>query len=82
VCEEFDAFLHTLCIITVPVNKGSWLTRSRGFQHLCKWAFGVCDSNGTGSINKTELYAGFLLVHLTLAKYAGPAACYVSNVGV
>lgn len=52
------------------------MTSTKAFQKLCKWAFDVCDSNGTGSINETELYAGFLLVHLNLAKYAGPAACY------
>lgn len=60
---------------TTTSNK-TWLTRTSAFQKLCEWAFSVCDSNGTGSINKTELYAGFLLVHLNLAKYAGPAACY------
>eukprot|EP00544_Gedaniella_sp_CCMP2646_P012356 CAMPEP_0202499878 /NCGR_PEP_ID=MMETSP1361-20130828/31266_1 /ASSEMBLY_ACC=CAM_ASM_000849 /TAXON_ID=210615 /ORGANISM="Staurosira complex sp., Strain CCMP2646" /LENGTH=224 /DNA_ID=CAMNT_0049132179 /DNA_START=69 /DNA_END=743 /DNA_ORIENTATION=+ len=56
--------------------KGNFLTSSKAFKSLCKWAFDVCDSNGTGAINETELYAGFLLVHLNLAKYAGPAACY------
>ena len=42
-----------------------------------KWAFKVCDQNGSGRINKTELYTGMLLVYLNLAKYVGPAACYV-----
>jgi hypothetical protein len=36
------------------------------------------DSDKTGDVRKTELYFGFLLVHLNLAEYAGPAACYVS----
>jgi hypothetical protein len=63
-------------------TKGNFLTSSKAFKSLCKWAFDVCDSNGTGAINETELYAGFLLVHLNLAKYAGPAACYVSHVCV
>ena len=46
---------------------------------LVKHAFGVVDSNGTGEVGKAELYAGLLLVHLKLAKHAGPAACYVST---
>ena len=29
-----------------------------------------------GEITKDELYVGLLVVHLNLAKYAGPAACY------
>ena len=60
-------------------NKGSssFLTRSKTFEKLAKWAFSMCNSDKeTGKINKTELYAGILLVHLNLAKYAGPAACY------
>lgn len=36
----------------------------------------MCDRNKSGHLNKTELYAGLILVHLNLAKYAGPAACY------
>eukprot|EP00540_Astrosyne_radiata_P011586 CAMPEP_0116835472 /NCGR_PEP_ID=MMETSP0418-20121206/7564_1 /TAXON_ID=1158023 /ORGANISM="Astrosyne radiata, Strain 13vi08-1A" /LENGTH=207 /DNA_ID=CAMNT_0004465143 /DNA_START=230 /DNA_END=853 /DNA_ORIENTATION=+ len=55
---------------------GSWLTRTRFFKSLTKWAFGICDANNTGSISEAELYAGVLLVHLTLAKHAGSAACY------
>lgn len=50
--------------------------RTGAFRKLCKWAFDICDSDGTGEIDKTELYAGLLLVHINLAKYAGPAACY------
>jgi len=53
-----------------------WM-RTGAFRKLCKWAFDICDSDGTGEIDKTELYAGLLLVHINLAKYAGPAACYV-----
>jgi EF hand len=48
----------------------NWLTRTRSFQKLTVWAF------HTGQVNGTELYAGILLVHVQLAKYAGPAACY------
>lgn len=57
-------------------NSSSFLTRSSAFKRLTKWAFSVCDSDGTGQLGKTELYAGILLVHLNLAKYAGAAACY------
>jgi hypothetical protein len=31
-----------------------------------------------GQVDKNELYMGLLMVHLKLAKFAGPAACYVS----
>lgn len=54
----------------------NWLTRTNGFRRLTQWAFRQCDSNGSGKLNKTELYSGILLVHLQLAKYAGAAACY------
>jgi len=52
------------------------LTRSKAFRALVDKAYAVCDSDKAGKITKTELYAGLLLVHLNLAKYAGPAACY------
>jgi len=52
------------------------LTRSNAFKKLTKWAFDICDADGTGKVNKDELYAGILMVHLKLAKSAGPAACY------
>mmetsp|Transcript_22378 Transcript_22378/g.52749 ORF Transcript_22378/g.52749 Transcript_22378/m.52749 type:complete len:320 (-) Transcript_22378:227-1186(-) len=59
-------------------------TESRPFQVLVTHAFDVCDSsssdhhqkNKKGEITKDELYVGLLVVHLNLAKYAGPAACY------
>lgn len=54
----------------------NWLTRTRSFQRLTKWAFRQCDADGTGKLSKTELYSGILLVHVQLAKYAGAAACY------
>ena len=54
----------------------SFLTRTSSFRRLAKWAFAQCDADGTGGVNKTELYAGILLVHVQLAKYAGAAACY------
>ena len=58
---------------------GNFLTRSTRFCKLVDWVFGVCDINKTGQIGKSELYSGLLLVHINLAKYAGPAACFVST---
>mmetsp|Transcript_27309 Transcript_27309/g.80455 ORF Transcript_27309/g.80455 Transcript_27309/m.80455 type:complete len:219 (-) Transcript_27309:319-975(-) len=58
------------------VKAASRWTKTKGFKKLTKWAFDICDENKSGQINKTELYAGLILVHLNLAKYAGPAACY------
>eukprot|EP00591_Stephanopyxis_turris_P011249 CAMPEP_0195526658 /NCGR_PEP_ID=MMETSP0794_2-20130614/27852_1 /TAXON_ID=515487 /ORGANISM="Stephanopyxis turris, Strain CCMP 815" /LENGTH=174 /DNA_ID=CAMNT_0040657399 /DNA_START=130 /DNA_END=651 /DNA_ORIENTATION=+ len=52
-----------------------WM-RTKAFRNLCKWSFDICDRDSSGEIDKTELYAGLLLVHINLAKYAGPAACY------
>jgi preprotein translocase subunit SecG len=57
-------------------SASSILTRTRAFERLSKWSFTVCDSDETGQIGKAELYAGILLVHINLAKYAGAAACY------
>jgi hypothetical protein len=60
-----------------PNKTGNILTRSKGFKLLVKKTFAVCDNDKTGEVGKAELYAGLLLVHLKLAKFAGPAACYV-----
>lgn len=61
-------------------NKGGKLgqlfTKSKPFEKLVEKAYRICDTDGSGSVEKSELYAGLLLVHLNLAKYAGPAACY------
>ena len=54
------------------------MTRSRAFKALVSRAYAVCDNDKSGEVGKAELYAGLLLVHLKLAKFAGPAACYVS----
>jgi hypothetical protein len=56
---------------------GTLLTKSRAFRKLVDWAYGVCDANKTNHINQAELYAGLLLVHIKLAKFAGAAACMV-----
>ena len=66
-----------LCISHSDSRATNVLIRSKPFQKLVEWAFDVCDSDQTGEVGKPELYAGLLLVHLNLAKYAGPAACYV-----
>ena len=57
-------------------NGGKALTQSKTFKILISKAFTICDTNSDGKIDEVELYAGVLLVHLNLAKYAGPAACY------
>lgn len=60
-------------------TKENFLTRSKAFKSLVKWAFTVCDTDKTGSIHKDELYTGVLLVHLKIAKYAGGAACFPAS---
>jgi len=55
---------------------GTILTNSKIFQDLVCKAFQICDDSGDGVVDEAELYAGLLLVHLNLAKHAGPAACY------
>jgi len=56
---------------------GSYLlTRSEAFRKAAEWAFAKCDTDGSGRLRRGELYAGVLLVHIQLAKYVGPAACY------
>ena len=64
-------------ITTKMGSSSSFLTRTKTFEKLAKYAFDMCNSDKeSGEIDKTELYAGILLVHLNLAKYAGAAACY------
>jgi hypothetical protein len=55
---------------------GRIVTNTASFKKLTSWAFSICDGDNDGSIGKPELYAGILLVHLELAKYAGCAACF------
>ena len=50
--------------------------KNKSFQLLVNKAFDACDGSNDGKIDEAELNAGLLLVHLKLAKYAGPAACY------
>jgi len=51
------------------------LTRSKFFEKIVNYSFDVIDSDGSGTIDKKELYAGLVLIHLKLAAYVGPAAC-------
>ena len=50
-------------------------TRSKNFKKLTDWAFQTIDADGSGQVDKKELYTGLLMIHLKLATYAGPAAC-------
>ena len=58
-------------------TKTNVLTRSKAFQKLMDATFKSMDEDGHGSITKDELYAGVLMIHLKVAKFAGSAACYV-----
>jgi len=66
-------------VMDLAKAKLNFITRSDGFKKLCKTVFKIVDGNDTGTINENELYTGVLLVHLNLAKYAGPAACYPAS---
>jgi hypothetical protein len=52
------------------------LTESKLFKNMVESTFSSMDSTGNGEVTKDELYAGLLIVHLKLAKFAGAAACY------
>ena len=56
-------------------KKGNIWTRSKNFKKLTDWAFKTIDADGSGQVDKKELYTGLLMIHLKLATYAGPAAC-------
>jgi Ca2+-binding EF-hand superfamily protein len=77
--KEKVSFQSTPSIEELKQTKSNFITRSSSFKRLCAYVFSICDANSTGSINATELYAGVLLVHLNLAKYAGPAACFPAS---
>lgn len=55
--------------------KKNWLTGSKTFHSMSEWAFDTIDADGSGNVDKKELYTGLLMIHLKLATYAGPAAC-------
>jgi len=62
-------------IASLTAKSSTYLTRTKWFQKLCKWAFVVIDHDKSGTIGKDEMYTGVLLIHLNLAKYAGYSAC-------
>jgi hypothetical protein len=71
--------------IVTPINlqesvSYNFVTRSKWFQRLVKWSFDCCDTNKTGQVDPTQLYAGILLIHVQLAKYCGAAACYPPSI--
>ena len=74
-----DAEISSQSIEELKLSTSNFITRSLSFKRLCAYVFSICDAHKTGSINATELYAGVLLVHLNLAKYAGPAACFPAS---
>lgn len=59
----------------VTTTGGNFLTRTKFFQEMLKWAFDQVDADGSGTVDEKELYSGLLLIHLKLGTYAGPAAC-------
>lgn len=76
-----DEKMPSLSPMLQPMNLNetksySILTNHPQFRKLVSWAFQICDTEKNGTIHLQELYAGTLLVHLHLAKYAGIAACY------
>ena len=52
------------------------LSKNRYFQATISKAFDFVDVDGSGAINKQELYTGMLIVRLKIAKHAGSSACY------
>ena len=66
-------------VATKGARRRSILTRSKPFQKMVDKVFKGCDTSNTGTISKSELYVGLLKVHITLARYAGPAALFVST---
>ncbi len=55
---------------------GRMLTKTKTFGLLVDHCFEMIDDSRDGVIDEAELYAGLLLMHIKLAKHAGPAACY------
>lgn len=53
----------------------SFFTRSKRFQKMVNDVFVSIDTDNSGEVDKKELYAGLILIHLRLAAYVGPAAC-------
>lgn len=52
------------------------LTKTYIFEYIVSKNFEKMDDSGDGLIDEAELYAGLLLMHVSLAKNAGAAACF------
>lgn len=52
------------------------LTKTYIFEYIVSKNFEIMDDSGDGVIDEAELYAGLLLMHISLAKNAGAAACF------
>ena len=61
--------------ITKALGGTSFFTRSTRFQKMVDNIFLSIDTDNSGEVDKKELYAGLILIHLRLAAYVGPAAC-------
>ena len=72
--KDYDAIIATKRY-QEQIKNTSWFCRTNYFQKMCHQAFDAMDSDGSGQMDETELYAGLLLIHLQLGMYAGPAAC-------
>jgi len=59
--------------------KPPYLTKTKYFKDVVKLSFKSMDPSKTGVVDKKDFYAGLLLIHLTLSKYAGIAACEPSS---
>ena len=66
-------------IKTIAKQGSNILTRSKPFKTLVDKVFNACDTSKSNDVSKSELYVGLLSIHITLARYAGPAACFVSS---
>jgi hypothetical protein len=74
--EGGEEFAFSLDKIPIFAKRRDRWKKIPPLQRLTEWAFQVCDVDQKGRINKSELYAGVLLVHLHMAKYAGLSVCY------
>jgi len=61
--------------VTKALGGTSFFTRSMRFQNMVDNIFVSIDTDNSGEVDKKELYAGLILIHLRLAAYVGPAAC-------
>jgi Ca2+-binding protein (EF-Hand superfamily) len=75
--DKVDAMKKSKAVKQSENAKGgkSLFSRSKRFQKMVDNVFVSIDTDGSGEIDKKELYAGLILIHLRLAAYVGPAAC-------